>query len=85
MNEGRLPLGIFKQAMMKLDSFHSDMYEIIEDEDINDEERKQCEVMAEIAYTMMSNISYIVSTEIDPDEFYDLKVEMDPFEHIEEE
>lgn len=85
MEDGKLPLGVLRQATLKLDSFISDMYEVIEDDDVSDEKKKQCEIMADIAYTMMANISYLVSNEIDSDEFFDIQMDMDSIEYMPEE
>lgn len=79
MNEeqNRLPLGLFKQAVMKLDSFLSDIAEIKEDEDINDIEKQNLNTISEMGQTMLAHLINMVSSEIDEEEFLNENIEMD--------
>lgn len=75
--EYKLPLGLCKQAAMKLDSFISDVREISEDEDIDVEDKQDFETMAEMAGTMLATIVNIVNKECEESEFLGEKIPMD--------
>lgn len=83
--EYKLPLGLCKQAAMKLDSFISDVREIIEDEDIDQEDRQDFETMAEMAGTMLATIVNIVNKECEEAEFLGEKIPMDDIDSYPEE
>lgn len=75
--ENRLPLGLCKQAVMKMDSFLSDIHEIILDEDISPEEKETFTTIKEMGQQIISHIVSIVSTEMDEDDFMNEDVQMD--------
>lgn len=79
-NEHRLPLGLCKQASLKLEAFGTDIYEILEDPDLTDEERAVFQTMREYAVTMMAQLINIVRKECGEDEFLAEQVPMDPVE-----
>lgn len=77
MQDGKLPLGIMKQAVMKLDSAGVDIREALEDEDLNDGQREILMQISEMLPSMMSAILNIIVDEIDEEEFSNEEVEMD--------
>ena len=89
MNERdyKLPLGLCKQAAMKLEAFISDVMEIKEDEDLEPEDRQDFETMAEIGCTMLATLINIVSKECEEEYFLGEKIpmdEIDPYPEDEE-
>ena len=78
--DGKLPLGICKQSVMKLDSFITDMHEAKEDPDINDEQRELFTNLANMAATMQAYIVNLVSSEIGEEEFLNEDFAMDDIE-----
>lgn len=81
LKDGRIPLGLCKQAVMKLDSFMSDINEIKDDPDLEDDDRDICLTILETSQVMMAHIINIVSKEMEEEEF--LKEDI-PMDHIEE-
>lgn len=79
MNEqdGKIPLGLCKQAAMKLEAFMIDIMEIKEDPDLEPEDRQDFETMAEISGTMLATIINIVNKECEEHEFIGEKIPMD--------
>lgn len=75
--EGKFPLGLCRQAVMKLDSFAGDIREIMEDPDIDNVDKENLSKMAEMAGMMMANIVNMVSREIGEEEFLSEDFEMD--------
>lgn len=75
--EKGLPLGICRQAVMKLESALNDFNEIMEDESINDEQRYVFETLAETTGRVMASIVNMVSQEIGEEEFLGEQIEMD--------
>lgn len=75
-----LPLGICKQAVMKIESAMTDILEIKEDPDISDDHKYAMEGCAEILGQVMAVISNIVSEEMDEDEFLAEIIDMDEIE-----
>ena len=73
----RLPLGLCKQAVMKLDSFMTDIREIMVDPDLSDDEYHTFNYMCEMAAGMTAAIVNIIRDEISEEEFTDMHVEMD--------
>lgn len=81
MNEnGRIPLGICKQAIMKLDSFLTDINSIKEDESLTDEEYEKFNLISENACAMMALITCMVIDEVSEEEFENMAVPMDPID-----
>lgn len=76
-NESKLPLGICKQAIMKLDSFMTDVNEIAEDEEISQEYKEKFLQMSEIAGNMLATIENMVNQEIDEEAFIKEEIGMD--------
>lgn len=76
----KLPLGLCKQAFMKLESFMNDIHEIKEDADISVEHQENFSKMAEMAGIMQAGIINIVREECDEDEFINEEVNMDEIE-----
>ena len=83
--EYKLPLGLCKQAVMKLDAFISDIREIVEDEDIEPEDREDFETMAEMAGTMLATIINIVNKECEEHVFLAEQIPMDDIDSYPEE
>ena len=73
----KLPLGLCKQAAMKLDSFMNDIMEIKEDPDIEEMDRQDFETMAEISGTMLATIINIVNKECEEAIFLGEKIPID--------
>lgn len=76
-NESRLPLGICKQAIMKLDSFITDVNEIAEDEEITQEDKEKFLYMSELAGNMMATIENMINREMDEADFIREEIGMD--------
>lgn len=76
-NEHRLPLGVCKQAFMKIESFVADIHEILEDEDLTSEERYEFLQMAEVGGLLGARLLNIVKKECDEEEFLNEDVAMD--------
>lgn len=80
MNEvpdGKIPLGLCKQAALKLESFISDACEIKEDPDLDPIDKENFEKMIEIAGVMEATIVSMVSKECEEEEFMSVDVPMD--------
>lgn len=82
LKDGKLPLGLIKQATLKLDSFMTDINEIKDDPDIDDEDKATFETIIEISSTMLAHIINIVSKELDEEEFLNEQIQMDNIDHI---
>ena len=80
----KLPLGLCKQAAMKLESFISDIMEIKEDEDLEIEDKQDFETMAEISCTMLATLINIVNKECEEAEFLGEKIPMDEIDRYPE-
>lgn len=83
--DGKIPLGLCKQAVMKLDAFLSDIMEIKEDPDLDPLDRQDFETMAEITGTMMATIINIVNKECEEHVFLGEKIPMDGIDHYPDE
>lgn len=75
--ERRIPLGLCKQAAMKLDAFITDIHEIKEDEDLTQEDKQTFEQIAEVSGTMLAIIINMVRKEMREDEFLAENIDMD--------
>lgn len=73
----RVPLGLCRQAVMKLDAFMVDIHEIKEDEELSPEDRQIFEQIAEISGEMMAAIVNMVTKEMGEEEFLSEDVVMD--------
>ena len=76
-NENRLPLGLCKQALMKLESFVGDIHEIREEDDLTDDEIYELTQMAEVAGILGVRLLNIVKKECNEDDFLSEEVNMD--------
>lgn len=76
-NENGLPLGLCRQAVLKLESAMNDFNEIIEDESLNDEQRLLFEELSEVTGRMMASVVNVVSAEMDEDTFLGERIAMD--------
>lgn len=77
VKDGKIPLGLCKQAALKLESFISDICEIKEDPDLDSQDKDDFEKMIELAGTMEAVIVNIVSKECEEDEFMGEEIDMD--------
>lgn len=77
---GALPLGVMRQAVMKLDSFITDMAECMEDEDIDDYDRQSFCVLKETAANMEATLVNVAMKEISEEDFLAEEPEMDPID-----
>lgn len=75
--EHRLPLGLCKQAVLKLEAFTGDIREILEDEGLTDEEKAIFQQIAEYSSVFMAHIVNIVSRECGEEEFLNENFPMD--------
>lgn len=75
----RVPLGLCRHAVMKLDAFMADIHEIKEDEDLSPEDRQTFEQIVETSGEMMATIVNMVTKEIGEDEFLSENVAVDGF------
>ena len=87
MNEKdyKIPLGLCKQAAMKLESFMADVMEIKEDPDLDEADRQDFDTMAEMSGTMLAAIVNIVNKECEEHEFLGEKIPMDEIDLYPEE
>ena len=82
--DNKSPLGLCKQAVMKLDAFITDVREIIEDPDLDIEDRQDFETMAEMAGTMLATIVNIVNKECEEAVFLAETIPMDEIDEYPE-
>ncbi len=75
--EHRIPLGLCKQAFMKLETAMSDIYEIMEDEDLNPDEKQVFAEIADCLSVSMAHIVNLVSKEIGEEDFLNEAIPMD--------
>lgn len=78
--EYKVPIGLCKQAVMKIESAMVDILEIREDELLSDENKYAMNGIAEILGQINAVIVNIVSQELGEDEFLAEVVEMDPID-----
>lgn len=78
--DGKLPLGLFKQASLKLDAFMTDCYEILEDPDLEQEDRDTMNTIIEVSGLIAAYIINIVSKEMGEEEFLNEQIPMDKIE-----
>jgi hypothetical protein len=76
----KLPLGIMKQAVMKLDSALSDLHEIACDDDIDEIDKKDFENMSDYISNIIAAITIKASKEINEEEFIRENINMDEIE-----
>lgn len=77
MGDNKLPLGIMRQAVMKMDSFISDIHECIEDEDLSTEQRDIFYQLSEMAGSMQAAIVNMANTEIGEEDFLSENIPLD--------
>ena len=73
----KLPLGLFKQACMKIDSAIADMNEIREDADIDDDSKETLTRLVEMAGTIEASLVNIIRKECGEEEFLNENIPMD--------
>lgn len=73
----KIPLGLCKQAIMKLESAITDICEIKEDDDLNSEDKQTMEGLVEILGQCTAVIVNMVGREMDEDEFLSEDIAMD--------
>jgi len=73
----RLPLGLCKQAFMKLASFIADIHEIREDEDLTPDEKYEFTQMAEVAGMLGARILNTIKKECNEEDFLNEDVALD--------
>lgn len=83
-NEYKIPLGLCKQAVMKLDSFMTDINEIREEEGLTAEDKQTFERIAEITGTILAAIVNIVTREMGEEEFLSEDIAMDEIDRYPE-
>lgn len=75
--DGKIPLGLCKQAALKLESFIVDICEIKEDPDVDESDKEDLTKMVEIAGIMEATIINMVNKECGEEEFLSIDVPMD--------
>ncbi|MCM1230770.1 MAG: hypothetical protein NC489_11605 [Ruminococcus flavefaciens] len=75
--EYRLPLGLCKQAALKIEAFNADIHEILEEEGLSDEEREIFKQMAEYSSVFLAHIVNIVHEECGEEDFISETFPMD--------
>lgn len=75
--ENKLPLGLCKQAVMKLDSALSDLAEIEQDPDITEEDREAFKEINASLEMIQAAIYVRVMDEMDEETFMSETIEMD--------
>lgn len=83
-NEYKIPLGLCKQAVMKLDSFMTDINEIREEEGLTAEDKQTFEQIAEITGTILAAIVNIVTREMGEEEFLSEDIALDEIDRYPE-
>lgn len=83
-NEYKIPLGLCKQAVMKLDSFMTDINEIREEEGLTAEDKQTFEQIAEITGTILAVIVNMVTREMGEEEFLSEDIAMDEIDQYPE-
>lgn len=76
--DSKLPLGICKQCLMKLDSALEDINEVREDDEVSNEDKEDFQEMAAYIGQIMALITNKVSKEMDENDFMNETLEMDP-------
>ena len=79
MNE-RLPLGVLKQAFMKIQSFIEDIHEAADDPSLTEDELYEFQQMGEVSSIMALRILDIVQKEMPEDDFLHMDIPMDEIE-----
>lgn len=74
---GRIPIGLCKQAFMKLNSFMEDIQEIREDPGLTEDERYAFYNMSQTAGSMMAMLINFVKNEMDEYDFVNERIDMD--------
>lgn len=81
MNEvSNLPLGLMKQAIMKLESAATDIYEIREDPSMNARDLEIMEQISDTLQIIVASIMTMATREIPEEEFTQEQVDMDPID-----
>nr|DAR75758.1 MAG TPA: hypothetical protein [Caudoviricetes sp.] len=79
MNE-RLPLGVLKQAFMKIQSFMEDIHEAADDSNLTEDEQYEFHQMGEVSSIIAIRILNIVQKDISEDDFLNMDIPMDEIE-----
>lgn len=80
MDGNGLPLGLIKQAYLKLEAFAGDIYEILEEEDLTEDQRNTFQTMKEMSTVLMAHLINIIKEECGEEEFLAEEVPMDEIE-----
>lgn len=80
MEKSKLPLGICKQAIMKLESAMVDLKEVAEDEDVSKDDREMFDSLGEYVGNVIAVITNAVMGEMEEDAFLAEELEMDEIE-----
>lgn len=76
----KIPLGLCKQAVMKMDSAMTDILEIKQDDDLSEEHKYAMEGLAEILGQCIAVVVNMVNEEMEEDEFLREVINMDEIE-----
>lgn len=74
------PLAIVKQAVMKLDSFMTDIHEIREEPDIDEEDKQTLDAIAGTADLMLAYLVNMIREECEEEDFMNEDIQMDPID-----
>lgn len=77
----RIPLGVLRQAVMKLDSAMGDIREAREDDDLDENEKYALEGSSELIGQVMAIIVNIVNQEMEEDDFIAEQIDMDDIDN----
>lgn len=88
--QDRLPLGVLKQAFMKMQSFVEDIHEAADDPDLTEDERYEFNQMGEVGTIIGMRILNIVQQDMSEEDFLNIEIPMDeieeyPYKQMEEE
>lgn len=75
--DGKIPLGLCKQVCMKLESVLVDLHEILEDPDVEGDDRDTFEQMTEMCAMIMAATTNIVMKEMEEEEFISISIPID--------
>lgn len=78
--ESHLPLGLMKQAVMKLESAAIDIYEIREDESMSGHDLEIMEQISDTLQIVVASIMAMATREIPEEDFTQERVNMDPID-----
>lgn len=80
VKDGVIPLDLCKRAAMKLDSFLTDIYEVLEDPDLDENQKYDFSLMTELGSVMITRIVNIVRKEMNEEELLTNDIDIGEFD-----